>query len=718
MRSGYDGMTAEQVAEHRDKVRVAKAGRLHAEKHVHIPTPADPGRRLECGADLAVFLRHYFPDEFSLPFSADQLEQLRAMQEVIAAGGRLAVAAPRGDGKTTRIIRAALWAMLYGHRRFLVPVAADEEKAGQILATVKAELSQNERLIADFPEVCVPLREAALRPKIADALHYQGEPFRMLWKAHMLVLPAVERIDGWPVGVPLAALGQVIWPRGILSSMRGMQYNSKGGNTIRPDLVFLDDPQTDESARSLLQCDEREKVISGTIMGLAGPRRRIAAFAAVTIIKRRDVADRLLDKKLHPEWGGKIYRLVQRWPEAQETLWREYAETWREHGADAARELYAGNREAMDAGAVVGWEHRVRDGELSAIHTAQNLRLEFGDLFAAEYQNEPKAQAGGRYDLTPEIVARNLTGLPRGHCPEDTALVSIGCDVNPTKGLNWVACAWTHTGACCVIDWGKYPEHDRPLWKSGDRLTEEQATFQGIQAWLDDVLSGARFRNAKTAEPVIPAVVAIDVGYKRDVVVSAIKAARMRFSASQLVPIRGQAARHHAPRKGQRKGAGWYVAEWAAVGRVLAANVDEWRERMQRAFLLPPMAPGAAANYGTDPARHKRLAQNVAAEKLVDILTGERGITSYVWSIQPGDANDLMDALVYAGVAGCYCGSTFAAADRSSVRPRGWLVSPAVDPLPAQAREAKPATPAADTKRPAEPIRALLRPGGGFVKNW
>jgi hypothetical protein len=454
-------------------------------------------------------------------------------------------------------------------------------------------------------------------------------------------------------------------------------------------------------------------------MGLAGPRRKIAAFSAVTIINRGDLADRLLNHRAHPEWSGKVYRLCNRLPDALETHWREYEEQWREHGPEAATAYYAANREAMDAGALPAWEHRVRDGELSAVQTVMNLRLEFGDLFAAEYQNEPKSNSGGRYDLTPEIVARNLHGMQRGHCDGDTALVTIGCDINPSKGLNWVACAWTTAGACQVVDWGKYPEHDRPLWKNGDAHTEEQAIFLGLTYWLDDVLSTRQFVNHTTNEPIIPAGVAIDIGYKRETVVAAIKAARARHSATQIVPIRGQASRHHAPRKGQRKGAGWYIAEWAAVGRVLAANVDEWKERMQRAFLLPPMAPGSASLFGADPSRHKRLAANIAAEKLVDILVGDRGITSYVWSMQPGDANDLLDAFGYAGVVGAYCGSIFGNLEkkRDGVRAENYVARPAAVDTPAA-----PAPIIKDPPRPAvsPSVRPWQQPRrqGGFAKNW
>ena len=44
--------------------------------------------------------------------------------------------------------------------------------------------------------------------------------------------------------------------------------------TVRPTLVVLDDPQTDESARSLSQCSTRESVLAGAVLGLSGRARR------------------------------------------------------------------------------------------------------------------------------------------------------------------------------------------------------------------------------------------------------------------------------------------------------------------------------------------------------------------------------------------------------------------------------------------------------------
>jgi hypothetical protein len=64
--------------------------------------------------------------------------------------------------------------------------------------------------------------------------------------------------------------GGIIRVAGITGRIRGMKFKRPDGKTIRPELVIIDDPQTDESAQSLVQCAKRERVLAGAILGLAG----------------------------------------------------------------------------------------------------------------------------------------------------------------------------------------------------------------------------------------------------------------------------------------------------------------------------------------------------------------------------------------------------------------------------------------------------------------
>ncbi len=83
-----------------------------------------------------------------------------------------------------------------------------------------------------------------------------------------------------------------------------MKFQRPDGRTVRPSLVVLDDPQTDESARSLSQCANRESILAGAVLGLAGPGKKISGIMPCTVIRPGDMADNILDRNRHTgvEW--------------------------------------------------------------------------------------------------------------------------------------------------------------------------------------------------------------------------------------------------------------------------------------------------------------------------------------------------------------------------------------------------------------------------------
>jgi len=64
-----------------------------------------------------------------LPWSPDHLKVIAKIEAAVRHGGLFALAMPRGSGKTTLVIRAMLWALLYGFRRFGSLKAAEEALA-------------------------------------------------------------------------------------------------------------------------------------------------------------------------------------------------------------------------------------------------------------------------------------------------------------------------------------------------------------------------------------------------------------------------------------------------------------------------------------------------------------------------------------------------------------------------------------------------------------
>ena len=93
-----------------------------------------------------------------------------------------------------------------------------------------------------------------------------------------------------------------------------MKFKRPDGKTVRPSLVVLDDPQTDESARSLSQCANREAILAGAVLGLGGPGKKISGIMPCTVIRPGDMADNILDRDKHPEWNGERTRMVYSFP--------------------------------------------------------------------------------------------------------------------------------------------------------------------------------------------------------------------------------------------------------------------------------------------------------------------------------------------------------------------------------------------------------------------
>ncbi|HOM17358.1 MAG TPA: hypothetical protein PLQ00_08520, partial [Thermoguttaceae bacterium] len=378
-----------------------------------LPPVADPARRRAAAASFRLFCETYFPEVFALPWSSDHLKVIEKIETAVRKGGLFAVAMPRGSGKTSLCKAACLWAALYGYRDFVALIGSSETHAQGLLHDLKIQLETNELLAADFPEVCFPIRALEGIANRCKGQLYQGQRTYIEWTADRIVLPTIPGSS---------ASGVVMTVAGITGQIRGMSYQRPDGRIARPSLVVIDDPQTDESARSPSQCAAREAILAGAILGLAGPGEKISGIMPCTVIRPGDMADRILDRNLHPEWNGERTKMVYQWPKNEE-LWKRYAElraeSFRRGGSGKdATEFYRKNREAMDEGAVVAWPERYNHDELSAVQHAMNLKLQDERAFWAEYQNEPLPETSAKEeDLSADAVAAKLNRLRRGEVP-------------------------------------------------------------------------------------------------------------------------------------------------------------------------------------------------------------------------------------------------------------------------------------------------------------
>jgi hypothetical protein len=392
----------------KDRARARNAALALAGRDIgELPPVVNPERKARCALDFQFFCESYFPRTFHLAWSADHIKVMQRIEQAVLRGGLFSMAMPRGSGKTTICECACIWAVLNGHREFVCLIGSDEGHAMDMLESIKMELDGNELLLADYPEVVFPIQALDGIANRCNGQLYQGNRTHIGWTAKEVVLPTM------PGSI---ASGAIIKVAGITGRIRGMKYKRSDGKTVRPSLVVLDDPQTDESARSLSQCATRESILAGAILGLSGPGKKISGIMPCTVIRPGDMADNILSRDKHPEWNGERTRMVYEFP-SDEKLWTKYAElraeSLRSRGdISLATQFYGSNRLAMDLGSRIAWPERYNHDELSAIQHAMNLKLQDQAAFFAEYQNEPlPEQEASDNELTPDQIAAKFNRI-------------------------------------------------------------------------------------------------------------------------------------------------------------------------------------------------------------------------------------------------------------------------------------------------------------------
>jgi len=260
-----------------------------------LPDVVNPERKEKASRDFRFFCEAYFPQTFHLAWSPDHLKVIAKIEQAVLHGGLFAMAMPRRSGKTTICECACIWAVLFGHREFVCLIGSDEGHAMDMLGSIKTELDGNDLLLEDFPEVVYPIQCLDGIANRCSGQLYRGQRTHIGWTAREIVLPTIPGS---------AASGAIIKVAGLTGRIRGMKYKRADGKTVRPSLVVLDDPQTDESARSLSQCATRESILAGAVLGLAGPGKKISGIMPCTVIRPGDMADNILNREKHPEWNG------------------------------------------------------------------------------------------------------------------------------------------------------------------------------------------------------------------------------------------------------------------------------------------------------------------------------------------------------------------------------------------------------------------------------
>ncbi len=654
-------------AAHREAMRERARQESESGRDIgELPAVERPDRKAAAAKSFRDFCTSYFPEVFALPFSDDHLKVIAKTEQAVLDGGLFALAMPRGSGKSSLAECACLWAVLYGHRNFVVLIGSDEAHATDMLESMKAELDTNDLILADFPEVVFPIRCLEGIAHRANGQLFRGERTHIGWTAKEIVLPTIPGSAG---------SGAIIKVAGITGRIRGMKFKRPDGKAARPSLVVLDDPQTDESARSLSQCQHREAILAGAVLGLAGPGKKIAGIMPCTVIRPGDMADRILDRDEHPEWNGERTKMVYAFPTATKR-WEDYAKL-RADGLRAGRGLadatafYLAHRAEMDAGSKVAWEARFNHDEVSAIQHAMNLKLQDEVAFWAEYQNEPLPAITEEADaLTADQIATKVNGHDRGLVPLDASHLTAFIDVQQ-KALYWVVCGWSDAFTGYVLDYGTWPDQKRPYFTLRDlRLTLAGATksagiegqiYAGLEACTGHLL-GRHWRRDDGAELSIERLlVDANWGQSTDTVY---QFCRQSPHAAVLIPSHGRFVgaasvpfSEYKRKRGDRVGLHWRIP--AVVGRHtvrhLLYDTNHWKSFLHARLAVPMGDPGCLSLFGHDPERHRLFAEHLTAEYRV--RTAGRGRQVDEWKPRPeGFDNHWFDGVVGCAVAASMLG--------------------------------------------------------------
>lgn len=667
--------------------REREASREHREVGP-LPPVQDPARRSACERDLLLFNTTYFRRRFPLPWGRDHVEFIGDLQRIILEGGQQAASLPRGTGKTTLCETAVIWAVAYGHRRFPVLIGATQGAANDLLDNVKGEIETNDLLLHDFPEMCYcVIRLEGINHRAAGQI-LDGKRTRIQWRGDTLRFPTIE-------GSPSS--GSIVVSEGLTGSIRGLTRRTADGEKIRPDLCIIDDPQTDESARSPLQNDVREMLVRGTVLGLAGPGSKIAAIMPCTPIRPNDMVDRILDRGRNPEWHGRRCSLLPAMPERLD-LWDRYAELLREGlrrdppDRSEANAFYSANREEMDRGAVVSWEARFDPDQISAIQYGMDLFLLNPRVFAAEYQCRPALDAhdaGGALPIDGTAVMEKLNRVPRGQVPPECTRLTAGIDIQQ-EIIYWLVCGWDERFGGNIVDYGTWPRQslsqftaadpDNPLSTVFPGMSFEARVYAGLERVAEEVLNRS-WERFSGGDPARIERALVDSGFLTDTVH---QWARQSVAAAIVTPSKGQfvgAAKtpfsEWRAQPGERYGQGWRLkAAPGARGRLAILDTNFWKSFLAERLRSAPGTPGAMFLFGSNPAVHTTFADHLTAEFPVRHTDGGRTVDE--WELRPGrPENHWFDCLYLAAAAAAVSGLTWSSSG-SPPPPRAERI---IDPL-------------------------------------
>lgn len=592
--------------------------------------------REACKDDLVLFATKCFPESTGLkPLSKFQTETLELFQSTLTSGGRVCQIEPRGMGKTSRASVAALWAILYGHQRFIPVFSARLGLATEMVGGWQLELEENQILACMFPRLLWPIRALEGKHQRTGSQTFEDKRTNISWKSDQIVLPDVKGEPG-AQGILMARP----W-----ANTRGLWLQTPEGRRQRPTAFILDDLQTDADARNHNTVNKIIETVSKTILKLGDHSRTLSGICIGTPIRPDDFMERMA---ADDAWRTVRYQMLPAMPsEKAMKFWMgEYKDL--RHAVDeddpqgqikarmAATEAYKQNRALADDGASAAWEWCYGWGdepqvEISAVQHAMNILIDDGmPSFMSECQCKPLVESSDDVMelMTHQEIQEKQHHLKRYEAPDWVERLFLTIDMQQDS-LYYMVGGVGDGMKTAIIDYGMFPEIQGMMVESSesdldfrdlypDSFDEDAKRF----AALNDLITNKCARKYKREDGVDLSIsrVGVDRGYRSDVVD---QVAKHSPYSNLIIPVKGigvgakdKPLIERPVKKGESSGLYWQKKVTGNTNELyLMVDVNFWKSRLHHMLKNGVGGRASLSLFKAPESIHQWLASNFLAER-------------------------------------------------------------------------------------------------------
>lgn len=467
-----DDNKVEVISDFKDSLRqLTKRVRLsheyHTVKKVEVPTPELLERRAYYATNFPAMHQDIFTSSTGIkPLGPIQIDSSNHTERIISNGGKLLKLEPRGFGKTSRTSNELLMGVLSGRCRYALLLASSKEKANDILESIKAELVHNDELYSLYPQVCECFRSLDERSQKAQQQLFEGQLTYIKYQKDTIGLPI---LPGYPASGALIKVRSKDNVRGTFVKIR---EGPMRGTVLRPEIVFMDDLQTDMEAGSSASVTRIINTIKKSILRSGTHSKKLKCIFAATPICEGDVPHHFYFNE--PAWECVSYKMLEQLPTHMDMWLGEYKRrllsfSRKTPGAAikarlSALQYYKDNFEKMNEGAVASWEwaYEWQDDpqvEISAIQHAMNILIEEGEeTFQTECQTRLQVSSAiDGFARTPkELIQAKQHSLPRNYTSVEARKIVSHIDVH-LNFLTFMSCASPNVLKPEIINYGTFP---------------------------------------------------------------------------------------------------------------------------------------------------------------------------------------------------------------------------------------------------------------------